>query len=182
MRVISGRFRGRRLEAPRSDETRPTADRVRESVFSMLASRRSFDDARVLDLYAGSGALGFEALSRGASFVLFVERDGSALDCIASNAQSLGVADCIERSAQEVVPFLQLAAGRAAEQDGFDFVFADPPYGIGVESLPDLVAPILRPGGFLVVEHDQSTSFADQSKLVTTRRFGRTFVSLFDAA
>ena len=94
MRIIAGQFRGRTLEAPRGSATRPTGDRVREALFSMLASRiGSFEGLRVADLYAGSGALGLEALSRGATFAVFVEADGSAQAAIKANAAKLGVPD-----------------------------------------------------------------------------------------
>ena len=147
----------------------------------MLASRRGFEETRVLDLYAGSGALGFEALSRGARFALFVERDAVARDCIAANADNLGVANDVRISADEVISYLRSGAAATGGGERFDIVFADPPYGIGVESLPELVAPILNAGGFLVVEHDPSTSFDERDDLITTRRFGRTLVSLFGA-
>ena len=91
MRIIAGRWRGRVLEAPRGRGTRPTADRVRETLFSMLASRLgSFEDLRVADLFAGSGALGFEALSRGAAQASFVENDSKAAAIIRANAEKLG--------------------------------------------------------------------------------------------
>src|SRR3954447_5674987 len=94
MRIIAGEWRGRQLEAPPGQSTRPTADRVREALFSMLASRLgSFEDLRVADLFAGSGALGFEALSRGAAFATFVERDAAATAIIKRNAAKLGAED-----------------------------------------------------------------------------------------
>lgn len=145
----------------------------------MLASRRGFEGTNVLDLYAGSGALGFEALSRGARFARFVERDAAARHCIASNAESLGVTNDVSISADDVVSYLRSVASGTGRDERFDVVFADPPYGIGVESLPGLVAPVLKPDGFLVVEHDPTTSFDDRGDLITTRRFGRTLVSLF---
>ena len=95
MRIIAGQWRGRPLQAPPGDSTRPTADRVRETLFSMLASRLgSFEELRVADLFAGSGALGFEALSRGAATCLFVDRDPAAQKAIQANAAKL---DCSAR-------------------------------------------------------------------------------------
>ncbi|MAC11937.1 MAG: 16S rRNA (guanine(966)-N(2))-methyltransferase RsmD, partial [Sphingorhabdus sp.] len=91
MRIISGQYRGRKLAAPKGDATRPTADRTREALFSMLTSRLgSFDDLAVLDLFSGSGALGLEALSRGAASCLFVEQDRAALDALKANIAALG--------------------------------------------------------------------------------------------
>src|SRR5688500_15703510 len=124
MRIIAGEWRGRKLVAPAGMDTRPTADRTRETLFSMLASRLgSFEDLRVADLYAGSGALGLEALSRGAAFACFVEQDASAVAAIRSNAATLGAgirAQVMSRS----------AATLPASQP-FDLIFADPPYAAG---------------------------------------------------
>jgi 16S rRNA (guanine966-N2)-methyltransferase len=119
MRIIAGKWRGRPLEAPPGLATRPTADRVRETLFSMLASRLgSFEDLRVADLFAGSGALGFEALSRGAAQVTFVENDSKAIAAIRRNADRLG-------AQAQVLSGSALALPRS---EPFDLIFADPPY------------------------------------------------------
>src|SRR5436853_3915419 len=124
MRIIAGEWRGRQLEAPPGQSTRPTADRVRETLFSMLASRLgSFEDLRVADLFAGSGALGLEALSRGAQSVIFVERDSKAVAIIKRNADRLGAA---ERT--RVLGSSALALPRS---EPFDLILADPPYAEG---------------------------------------------------
>ena len=123
MRIISGQWRGRPLVTPKGDATRPTADRTREGLFSMLVSRLgSFEDLRLADLFAGSGALGLEALSRGAKECTFVEQDGAALDCLRANAAKLGFRPDIR--AQSV-----LALPRASAP--FDLILMDPPYGSG---------------------------------------------------
>ncbi|UZK69740.1 16S rRNA (guanine(966)-N(2))-methyltransferase RsmD [Sphingomonas sp. S1-29] len=123
MRIISGLYRGRPLVAPKGEDTRPTADRVREALFSMLASRLgSFEELAVADLFAGSGALGFEALSRGAASCLFVEQDKAALDALRANATKLGVKPDIR--AQSV-----LTLGPAVKP--LDVILMDPPYGTG---------------------------------------------------
>lgn len=127
MRVIAGQWRGRTLIAPKGDATRPTADRTREALFSMLTSRvGSFEDLKVADLFAGSGALGFEALSRGAASCLFVEQDRAALDAIRANGEKLGVRPDIR--AQSV-----LTLGPAKEQ--LDLILMDPPYHTGAGSV-----------------------------------------------
>jgi 16S rRNA (guanine966-N2)-methyltransferase len=119
MRIIAGAWRGRPLEAPRGVKTRPTADRVRETLFSMLTSRLgTFEDLRVADLFAGSGALGFEALSRGAAEAVFVEQDRAATAAIRGNANRLGAATTLLNSSA-----LSLPASAP-----FDLIFADPPY------------------------------------------------------
>ncbi len=125
MRIIAGNWRGRRLTAPKGDITRPTADRTREALFSMLTSRLgSFEDLAVMDLFAGSGALGLEALSRGAATCLFVEQDRAALDALKSNAAALGADVKAEVRAGSV-----MALGRALRP--YDVLLLDPPYASG---------------------------------------------------
>lgn len=125
MRIIAGEWRGRKLIAPKGDLTRPTADRTRETLFNMLASRTgSFNDLRVADLFAGSGALGLEALSRGAGHCLFVEQDRAALDAIKSNINTLGAR---ARSEVKSASVMALPANDAP----YDLILLDPPYGTG---------------------------------------------------
>lgn len=129
LRIISGEWRGRKLKAPAGDTTRPTADRTRETLFSMLTSRLgSFEELTVLDLFAGSGALGLEALSRGAANCVFVENDRAAIDTLRANIRHL------EADARaDVRPTSALALGVAPKP--FDVVLIDPPYGIGAGSV-----------------------------------------------
>jgi len=123
MRVIAGRWRGRPLVAPAGDATRPTADRTREALFSMLASRLgSFEGLRVADLFAGSGALGIEALSRGAATCLFVEQDRAALDALRTNLSKLGARGDVRAGSV-------LSLGPAPAP--LDLILMDPPYGTG---------------------------------------------------
>ena len=125
MRVISGEWRGRKLLAPKGDTTRPTADRTRETLFSMLTSRLgSFEGLVVADLFAGSGALGIEALSRGAEQCLFAEQDRDALDTLRRNLGSLDAAARVDIRATSV-----LALGPAKRT--YDLLMLDPPYGTG---------------------------------------------------
>ena len=148
MRIIAGEWRGRPLLAPPGRATRPTADRVRETLFSMLASRLgSFEDLRVADLFAGSGALGFEALSRGAATATFVDRDPAAAAAIRANAAKLGASDR--------VTILGGSALALPKSDPFDLVFVDPPYApdSGTRALKAVVsAGWLAPGGWISVE------------------------------
>jgi 16S rRNA (guanine966-N2)-methyltransferase len=123
MRIIAGQWRGRPIVAPKGDATRPTADRTREALFSMLVSRLgSFEDLAVADLFAGSGALGLEALSRGAASCLFVEQDKPALDALRANIAKLGAKGDVR--AQSV---MSLGPARAP----LDLILMDPPYGTG---------------------------------------------------
>jgi 16S rRNA (guanine966-N2)-methyltransferase len=123
MRIISGQWRGRPLIAPKGDATRPTGDRTRETLFSMLTSRLgSFEGLAVGDFFAGSGALGFEALSRGAASCLFVEQDKAALDAIRANGDKLGIR-------ADIRPGSVLSLGVAPK--ALDLIFMDPPYQSG---------------------------------------------------
>ncbi|MBL8657517.1 MAG: 16S rRNA (guanine(966)-N(2))-methyltransferase RsmD [Altererythrobacter sp.] len=125
MRIVAGEWRGRRLAAPKGDATRPTADRTREALFSMLTSRLgSFEGLSVADLFAGSGALGLEALSRGAANCLFVEQDGTALAALRANIATLGAR---ERTIVEAGSVMTMKPARAS----VDLILLDPPYGTG---------------------------------------------------
>ncbi len=145
MRIIGGTFSGRALVAPKGRETRPTADRVRESVFNILAHREgfAFESARVIDLFAGSGALGFEAMSRGGSFCLFVETDAAARGAIRDNVEALGLfgATRVHRRGADA-----LGEKPAGVGGPFTLAFLDPPYGKNL-SAPALAA--LKKGGWL---------------------------------
>jgi 16S rRNA (guanine966-N2)-methyltransferase len=148
MRIIAGEWRGRVIEAAPGQSTRPTADRVRETLFSMLASRLgSFEDLRVADLFAGSGALGFEALSRGAALATFVESDAKAAAIIRRNAEKLRAADRVR--------ILGSSALALPRSEPFDLILADPPYAPGsgtavTKAVAD--AEWLARGGWMSVE------------------------------
>jgi 16S rRNA (guanine966-N2)-methyltransferase len=170
LRVVAGTFRGRRLSAPRGTRTRPTADRVREALFSMLGD---VGGARVLDLYAGSGALGIEALSRGADSAVFVERDAQAVATIERNLASLGLDAPVAR--QDVLRFLARADG------AFDLVFCDPPYdsasrlaGPLAERLPALTAEDAR----IVTESDKRNPLELPFPLLVERAYGDTRIAI----
>ena len=149
MRIIAGTWRGRVIEAPPGAATRPTADRVRETLFSMLTSRLgSLDGLRVADLFAGSGALGFEALSRGAADVTFVENEAQAIAALRRNAAKLDAGDRMQISARSALALPPPAAP-------FDLIFADPPYAPGsgnAAAAAVMHAGWLAPGGWLAVE------------------------------
>jgi 16S rRNA (guanine966-N2)-methyltransferase len=175
VRIIAGQLRGRMLEAPSGLATRPTGDRVREALFSMLASRVGpFEGLRVADLYAGSGALGFEALSRGAVFATFVETDGSAQAAIKGNAVRLGVAERVR-----IFGGSALALPRS---EPFDLIFADPPYAPGsgsgiVKAVSD--AGWLAAGGWMSVETDRRDAVEPGSyEIEVEREIGRARITL----
>ncbi len=175
MRIIAGQFRGRPLQAPAGLATRPTADRVRESLFSMLASRvGSFEGLRVADLYAGSGALGFEALSRGAEHATFVDTDRGASAAIKANGHKLGITDRIR--------ILGASALSLPRTDAFDLILADPPYETGsgsavVKSVDE--ASWLAAGGWLAVETERGDSVDPLGlSLEVERDIGRARITL----
>lgn len=175
MRIIAGAWRGRPLDAPPGEATRPTADRVRETLFSMLVSRLgSFDQLAVADLFAGSGALGLEALSRGAARATFVERDSAAVAAIRRNAERLGAAERVQ-----ILGGSALALPRSAP---FDLIFADPPYSAGSGSAA--VAAIaaadwLAPGGWISIETGRGDDIAPGPYLVdNSRNVGRARLTL----
>ena len=170
MRVVAGEFGGRRLRMPKGAGTRPTADRVREALFSMLGD---LSGARVLDLYAGSGALGIEALSRGADSAVFVERDRSAASVIERNLADLGLEQRV--ISDDALRFL------ARGQGVFDVVFCDPPYDSGPriagtldERLPALLADNAR----IVTESDKRNPLELSFPLVRERSYGDTRIAI----
>lgn len=172
MRVIAGTQRGRPLRAPAGSATRPTADRVREAVFDILQSLVDLDGARVLDLFAGSGAMGIEALSRGARAAVFVERDHRALQALRANVQALGLEDRARVVHAEAVGWL--AGPRPAAQAAFDLALCDPPYGFTswdalLRSLDAEVA---------VLESSRPVDPGPDWEVSRSRRYGGTLVTV----
>jgi len=175
MRVISGAWRGRPLAAPPGRETRPTSERAREGLFSMLASRvGSFEGLRVADLFAGSGALGIEALSRGAAHCLFIENNLAAADAIRANLQRLDAGDRAEIR-------MQSAQHAAPPPDPCDVVFLDPPWRSGLEAatLEHLARPgWLAPGAWLSLESAGEVALPPGFGVAAERRFGKAVIRL----
>jgi 16S rRNA (guanine966-N2)-methyltransferase len=180
MRIVSGRLGGRRITAPPGTDTRPTADRVREALFSALGP---LEGVRALDLFSGSGALAIEALSRGAASAVLVEKDARAARVISGNLAALELAppEAILRRRDA------LAALRDAREAGetYDLVFLDPPYrlatGLG-PGLAEALAPVLAPGARVIGESDRRTPL-DLPGLSTTfeRRYGDTLLRIHKA-
>ncbi len=181
MRIISGEARGRRLRAPRGAATRPTADRVREALFNILGDVTGL---AVLDLFAGTGALGLEALSRGAAGAVLVDHADAAVRVIQANVATLGY--------QERARVVRLDVGRALrllERQGgrYDLIFIDPPYeGSAATVTLDALGSgsLLAPNGLVVVEHDTRNRPAEQHGLLRLgerRKYGQTEVSFYQA-
>ena len=176
MRVIAGRYRGARLRAPRGEATRPTSDRVREALFSILSP---VDEARVLDLFAGSGALGIEALSRGAGSAVFVDSAPAAVAAVRRNLEALGLE--AEVSRRPAIAFLEGAAIRGAQ---YDLVFLDPPYRLASAVGPELsvaLSPVLATGARVVTESDRRSPLALDLPLADERRYGDTLIRIHGA-
>ena len=154
MRIIAGEYRSRRLAAPPGDATRPTSDRLRETLFNVLGPRVA--GARLADLYAGSGAVGLEALSRGAAFCRFVERGPAAVQTIRANLASLGIPAGFTLDSR---PVARALADLAAGSERFDLVFLDPPYEAAAEYtatlgwLGDTGNAVLAPHALVIAEH-----------------------------
>ena len=149
LRIISGEARGRRVETPEGRDTRPTLDRVRENLFNMLQGRCM--EARVLDLFAGSGALSLEALSRGAAFAVLADRDREAVRIEKRNLETLGFS---ERSRVMQSPWEATLRTLREEGETFDLVFLDPPYAMkDLREMTESLRPLLRAEGWIVIEH-----------------------------
>lgn len=171
MRVVAGSLRGRPIVAPGGTATRPTTDRVREAVFNALESLGAIDDASVIDLFAGSGALGIESLSRGARRCTFVERDRDALRAIRTNVDKLGLGD---RSS--VVPGDVLSS--VGSMRGVDLVLVDPPYGFDAwDRLLAALVPATSSESVVVLESDREVELPAGWEDVRSKRYGRTWVT-----
>jgi 16S rRNA (guanine966-N2)-methyltransferase len=174
MRVIAGSYGGRTLRAPAGEATRPTSDRVREALFSILGAKAH--DARVLDLFAGSGALGLEALSRGAKHVTFVDDAAGAIRAIKANLQMLG-ADA-EIRLGDALRFLGSASADGAH---YDLVFLDPPYRLAgrlARPLSEALPAVLAPGAVAVAESDRRAPLALDLPIHDERRYGDTLIRI----
>lgn len=176
MRIISGKWRSRNLKAPKGDTTRPTADRTREALFSMLISRiGSFEDLAILDLFAGSGALGLEALSRGGTHCTFVEQDPAALKALEQNIETLSAGPI-----SHIRPSSALTLGKATRS--FDVIFLDPPYqsGAAIVALEKLNRfGWIAPSAWISVESERREIIAPKGyNIETERNIGKAKITL----
>jgi 16S rRNA (guanine966-N2)-methyltransferase len=175
LRVVAGIHKGRRLSTPSGRATRPTADRVRESVFDLL---RAVSDERVLDLYTGSGALAIEALSRGAAAATLVDSDARALAVARANLERLGIENARVVKAS-VSSFLRSVARR---EERWSLVFCDPPYRLAprlAPALDELLPPVLEADARVVCESSQRQPLELTLPLVTKRRYGDTVIAIY---
>ena len=173
-RIVAGTARGRRLSVPTGLGTRPTSEKVRAAAFNLLG--QFFEGGRVLDLYAGSGALALEALSRGCDAAVCVEADRRAAELIRKNAEATGFADRVEVRQGRVEELVARLA------PGFTLAFVDPPYQEGPAAALALLGPLLAPGGRVVAEHDAHAPPPDRAgalALVDRRTYGGTGLSIY---
>ena len=175
MRVITGTARGRRLQTLPGEDTRPTAERVKEALFSAL--QFELEGRRVLDLFAGSGQLGIEALSRGAQGCVFVDRSADAVEVIRQNLRDTGL------TAHTQVLCADASSYLTRHGDRFDIALLDPPYAAGLlETSLRQVVPFMNPGGVIACESDQTVTLPGRVgdfSLAKTYRYGQTFIRLY---
>ena len=180
MRVIAGKYKGRQLHTVSDLSVRPATSRVKGSIFNILQNRVAWPETRVLDIFAGSGSLGIEALSRGARNAVFVENGKRPLAYLKQNVTAIGAELQSEIVAADAFDYL--ARPRAL----FDVVFADPPYELEVlHRLPTLIfqSGVVAPAGYLIIEHPLQLQFEPSAlwEAVVVRKYGRTVVSFFQS-
>lgn len=176
MRIITGTLKGRRISVPPKVTVRPTSDRTKESMFSVIDVRKHITGSHILDLFAGSGNLGFEAISRGAERVIAVESSQKAVEHIDETARHFRVEDRMQSICTTVEAYLR------GSSRPFDLVFADPPYDY--EALEDLPGIIIEDGwlkedGWFILEHDKRVFFSEHPHCVFSKPYGRTIVTIF---
>lgn len=176
MRIIAGKFKRRQLRTIDSNVVRPTTDRVRQTIFDILSVRMDFENAHVLDCFAGSGLLGFEAISRGAMQVSFIEQNPKVAACISESIQILRVNSQAKLHQTDVMRFI------AETPEQYHLIFADPPYNFHLydKFLRKIFERnLLLPNGYLVLEHHKTRTFATHEHFAFQKNFGTTVVSFF---
>jgi 16S rRNA (guanine(966)-N(2))-methyltransferase RsmD len=175
LRIISGKYRGRHIPVPSKFKARPTTDFARENLFNILANTWEFDGLQVLDLYAGTGSIGFEFTSRGASFTDMVELNGSSARFLRSIVERLN-AENITVYRSDAIRYVESCLKK------YDIVFADPPYDLEIiPQLPDTVfdSEILEDEGWFILEHGKDNSFRNHPRFLEQRNYGSVRFSIF---
>ncbi len=175
MRIISGKYKGRRIIPPTKITARPTTDFAKESLFNLIENRISIDGIDVLDLFAGTGSIGIECISRGADSVVSVEKAHVQQNFIISTCKSLGI-DNLMLVRDDVFRYIKSC------QRQFDLIFADPPYQLDtIPTLPDLIfeKELLKSGGWFIMEHSAKDDFSNHPHFVSHRRYGSVNFSFF---
>ena len=171
MRVISGKFKYKALYNPKDNRVRPTTDRIKETLFNIVSAKGKTGNVFVLDLFAGSGALGIESLSRGAEKVIFIDKDRDSCSLVNQNLKHVGA----ESSEYEVYNVDYEFALKKLKDKNFDLIFIDPPYALHIENrVLDLIKKynVLSKDGLIVVEHDAKNVFVDNDFISDTRKCG----------
>jgi 16S rRNA (guanine(966)-N(2))-methyltransferase RsmD len=177
MRIVSGKFKGRRLRAPNNLPVRPTTDMAKEALFNILNNRYFMDELSVLDLFAGIGSISFEFSSRGCTDITSVDAHGGCIKFLEKSSLELGAE--LQPVKSDVFSFLE----RGSKQ--YDLIFADPPYDMELEYFHKLLALILERGllksdGMLIIEHGKQTDLSDQMHFTKSRKYGSNFFSFFE--
>ncbi|MCQ2170065.1 MAG: RsmD family RNA methyltransferase [Bacteroidales bacterium] len=176
MRIIGGALKGKTINPPAGYKARPTTDFAREGLFNVLGNEYEFEDLKVLDLFAGTGAVGFEFASRGAARVYSVEMSRENASFIKTEAERLGLRN-LTMVRDNVFDFIPLC------REKFDIVFADPPYALpGIETIPDRIFEkgLLYPERYFILEHSDEYSFADHPRFKKEKVYGRVHFSFFE--
>ncbi|HFA48101.1 MAG TPA: methyltransferase domain-containing protein [Bacteroidetes bacterium] len=178
MRIVSGQFKGRRFHPPADKwPTRPTTDFAKEGLFNILANQLDFAGLKVLDLFAGTGNLSYEFISRGCTDLTYVERFRGCVKFAEQTAKTLDIEPLIKIVRSDVFKFIK----RTPEQ--FDFIFADPPYDLpSIDTIPDLVFEhqLLKENGWFVLEHGPKNDYQEHPHFVHKRKYGHTVFSFFE--
>lgn len=182
MRIVGGDFKGRRLATPSTQKIRPTTDRTRESLFNILSNKFDFEGARIIDLFAGTGALGLEAMSRGASFALFVEESVEGRGLLRTNITALGLQGKTKISRRDATKL-----GKLEGSLPFDLAFLDPPYskGLGERAIKELIdGEWLKQNALIVLEEAKKDlpDFVQGLTQIDSRKFGETAIGFFQIA
>ncbi|MCS6928468.1 MAG: RsmD family RNA methyltransferase [Saprospiraceae bacterium] len=177
MRIIGGKFKGRRFEPPFANwPTRPTTDLAREALFNILTHLIDFESVKMLDLFGGTGCHCYEFISRGCTDTTYVDKFPGCVRFVRQMALQLGIEPYLKIYQMDVFRFILFTS------DQYDYIFAGPPYNLpALETLPDkiLKANILKPGGILVLEHNPQRDFSYHPRLTDVRRYGQTYFSFF---
>lgn len=173
MRIITGQYKGRHFDVPRSFKARPTTDFAKENIFNVMRGYMDFEEATALDLFAGTGSITLELLSRGCADVTSVEMDRDHAAFIRQCVEKLGTTNhTLIRG--DVFKFLKTCKKQ------FDFIFADPPYALTtIDTLPDLMLPLLKEDGIMILEHGKQNEFSEHPRFAEHRAYGSVNFSIF---
>jgi 16S rRNA (guanine(966)-N(2))-methyltransferase RsmD len=184
MRIISGKWGGRVLKVPSGLPVRPTTDRTKESLFSMIASRREIKEMEVLEICCGTGNISLEFASRGAAKVIAIDKDRKCVQAVKDLSQSLGDTGTIQVLQGDIEKFLAQPSKWLPPNPQFDLIFIDPPYALPYQHLwveKIFTLQLLKEKGWLIIEHSSLLSFESVPHIRTTRKYGSSSISFFTA-